>query len=131
MSQSEQLLTTFLGYETPEDIKKSGCEQDYKKAMNEAGKIFSEMFDEMPYNAQYIVPLGYRKRVLLTTNLRELHHFIRLRSGPQGHVSYRNIAQKMYLILKEKYGEWTDSIECNFDKVDLGRLKSELKIENG
>ena len=35
------------------------------------------------------------------------------------------------LILKEKYGEWTDSIECNFDKVDLGRLKSELKIENG
>ena len=131
MSQSEQLLTTFLGYETPEDIKKSGCEQDYKKAMNEAGKIFSEMFDEMPYNAQYIVPLGYRKRVLLTTNLRELHHFIRLRSGPQGHVSYRNIAQKMYLILKEKYGEWADSIECNFDKVDLGRLKSELKIENG
>jgi len=129
MSQSEQLLTTFLGYEIPDDIKNSGCSQQYENAMKQADKVFREMFDQMPYEAQYIVPLGYRKRVLLGTNLRELHYLIRLRSTPQGHISYRNIVQKMYLILKDKYGDWAGSIECNFDKVDLGRLKSELKIE--
>ncbi len=129
MSQSEQLLTTALGYEIPEDIAKSGVEQSYKNAMEQADKVFREMCEEMPYEAQYLVPLGYRKRVLININLRSLHHLIRLRSSPHGHISYRNIVQKMYLILKEKYGEYI-TIECNFDKVNLGRLKSELKIES-
>jgi len=36
----------------------------------------------------------------------------------------------MYLIMLEKYGkELMSSLECNFDNVDLGRLKGELKIE--
>lgn len=129
MTQSEQMLTTFLGYEIPDDITGAGCEHDYRKAMEEVDKVFREMFEEYPYESQYIIPLGYRKRVLITTNLRQLHHLIRLRSKPHGHMSYRNIVQKMYLILKEQYGEWADSIECNFENVNLGRLKSELKIE--
>ncbi|MCC7570246.1 FAD-dependent thymidylate synthase [Candidatus Micrarchaeota archaeon] len=129
VSQSEQLLTTFLGYETPEDIVNAECSNEYSKAMDTADKVFKDIFQEMPYYAQYVVPLGYRKRVLMATNFRELHHIIKIRSTPHGHISYRNIVQKMHLLLKNRYGEWIKSIDCNFDQVDLGRLKSELKIQ--
>lgn len=131
MTQSEQLLTTFLGYEIPPDIENSGCLKDYIHAMEEADKLFKKMYEKMPYEAQYLVPLAFRKRILVEMNFRSLHHFIRLRSSPHGHFSYRNIVQKMYLIMLEKYGEeLMSSLECNFDDVDLGRLKGELKIES-
>ncbi len=131
MTQSEQLLTTFLGYEIPPDIENSGCLKDYIHAMQEADKLFRKMYEKMPYEAQYLVPLAFRKRILVEMNYRALHHFIRIRSSPHGHFSYRNIVQKMYLIMLEKYGkELMSSLECNFDNVDLGRLKGELKIES-
>ncbi len=130
MTQSEQLLTTFLGYEIPPDIENSGSLKDYIYAMEEANKLFIKMYEKMPYEAQYLVPLAFRKRILVEMNFRSLHHFIRIRSSPHGHFSYRNIVQKMYIIMLEKYGEeLMSSLECNFDNVDLGRLKSELKIE--
>ncbi|MBW2963714.1 FAD-dependent thymidylate synthase [Candidatus Woesearchaeota archaeon] len=51
------------------------------------------MSQEFPKEAQYVIPLAFKKRTLYTWNLRELHHFIKLRSSAQGHTSYRKIAQ--------------------------------------
>ena len=50
----------------------------------------------MPYEAQYACTFAFYHRTLYTWNLRELHHMISLRSKPQGHWSYRNIAKQCW-----------------------------------
>jgi thymidylate synthase ThyX len=64
--------------------------------MENADKAFRKIARKFPKEAQYVVPLAYKKRVLMTMNLRELHHFISLRSGREGHMSYRKVAWEMY-----------------------------------
>lgn len=92
-TQTNQDVTAAHGYSMPKDITAAGCEEDFRSAMNAASEAFAKIYEKFPEEAQYIVPLAFRKRTLFTWNLRELHHFISLRSGKKGHISYRRIAQ--------------------------------------
>jgi thymidylate synthase ThyX len=58
--------------------------------------LFNKISKDFPKEAQYVVPLAFKKRTLFTWNLRELDHFIRLRSSKEGHTSYRKIAQQVF-----------------------------------
>ncbi len=102
-TQTNQLLTTDHGFSIPEAMKEFGIEKDFVEKMGKAKELFDRMRKEMPFGAQYCVPLAFKKRVLFTWNLRELWHFIKLRSGPAGHESYRKIARQCYEELKEKH----------------------------
>jgi len=102
-TQTAQLLTTDHGYETPREIIDCGLQKEFDTVMNSAKRLFDSLREKMPFEAQYCVPLAYRKRVLFTWNLRELHHFIRLRSGKAGHESYRRIARLCFKELEEKH----------------------------
>ena len=64
--------------------------------------------------AEYVVPMAYRRRILIAWNLRELFHFIELRSGKKGHPSYRRIAQEVWRTLSE-----THPLLASFIRVDL------------
>ncbi|MDD5182231.1 MAG: FAD-dependent thymidylate synthase [Candidatus Nanoarchaeia archaeon] len=128
-TQTNALLTTFNGYSTPPDIIHSGMQHEFDRVMRKAEELYKKLYKEFPYEAQYIIPLGYRKRFLFTGNLREMYHFIRLRTTPQAHFSYRDIARKMYITLKEKYPLLSKYIVCNMSDDELGRLKSELKFQ--
>ncbi len=131
MTQTNQLLTTFHGFDTPPDIIASGVEvqSQFEKVMKEANELFRRIHPVHPWEAQYIVPLAYRKRVLITANIRELHHFIKLRSTPQGHYSYRLIARQMYELLKSNYPFTSKYLVCHLNDDELGRLQSEQKLE--
>jgi thymidylate synthase ThyX len=95
-TQINQDLTIVHGYDVPVEISEAGFEEEYKSAIEAAEKAYLEISKEFPKEAQYIVPLAFRKRILITWNLRELHHFIRLRTGKEGHISYRIIAKECY-----------------------------------
>jgi thymidylate synthase ThyX len=95
-TQTTQLLTTRYGFSMPPEIKEVGFSGLFEDCMNTAAEAYEEISKQFPYEAQYVVPLAYRKRVLFTWNLRELHHFIKLRSSRQGHISYRRIAHMIY-----------------------------------
>ncbi|MFH1545091.1 MAG: FAD-dependent thymidylate synthase [archaeon] len=95
-TQTTQLLSTSNGYSTPEEIVKAGFEKKFIECMEKAEKAYKKISKEFPIEAQYIVPLAYRKRTLFTWNLRELFHFIRLRSGREGHLSYRLLAMNLF-----------------------------------
>lgn len=95
-TQTNQVLSTSHGYSIPEGIKEAGLESRYKLCMERADRAFKAISDKYPLEAQYVVPLAYRKRVLITWNLRELFHFIRLRSSKEGHISYRRVAWGCY-----------------------------------
>jgi len=95
-TQTNQAVTTAHGYNIPQDIIDAGFENDFKAAMEKAAEAYEKIAAEFPDEAQYIVPLAFRKRTLITWNLRELHHFIPLRSGKKGHISYRRVAQQCW-----------------------------------
>ncbi|MFH2028862.1 MAG: FAD-dependent thymidylate synthase [Nanoarchaeota archaeon] len=112
-TQTNQDFTVEHGYNLPDEIKEAGFEGQYSECMERAKGAFNEIALEMPYEAQYIIPLAYNKRVLMTMNLRTLFHFIKLRSGKMGHISYRRVAQQMYDIIKEKQPSLAKYIECD------------------
>ncbi len=95
-TQTNQELTPFYGYAIHEDISNAGFEKEYKECMERAKEAYEKISVKFPKEAQYILPLAYRKRVLITWNLRELFHFIPLRSSKKGHISYRRIAQQIW-----------------------------------
>jgi thymidylate synthase ThyX len=95
-TQTNQLLTNAHGYETPQEINDYGYDKIFTELVERGGEAYEKIAVNFPYEAQYVLPLAYRKRAMFTWNLRSLHHFISLRSAKQGHVSYRDIAQKVY-----------------------------------
>ena len=100
-TQTNQSVTVIHGFDTPKEIIEAGLEEKYKDVMNQAVNLYNKIYPLFPEEAQYVVPLAFRKRVLYTWNLRELHHFISLRSGTKGHISYRRIAQACWQKLNE------------------------------
>ena len=96
MTQTPQRLTTGLGYATPRFITEADFGSRYEKAMTAARDTFKKLVQFNPQVAQYVVPNGYRRRVLAQFNLREAYAFCQLRSARNAHFSIRRIAERMY-----------------------------------
>lgn len=95
-TQSNQEITIVHGYDLPKEIAEAGLAEKFKEVMEQVVDAYQKIYKEFPKEAQYLVPLAFRKRVLITWNLRELYNFIPLRSGKKGHPSYRRIAQQCW-----------------------------------
>jgi thymidylate synthase ThyX len=54
-------------------------------------------------NAQYAIPLAFRKRTLFKMDFAEAVYISELRTTPAGHTSYRNVAYAMYEAVAVKY----------------------------
>ena len=128
-TQTNTLFCTHLGYDVPEEIVEAGLKQEYVDAMEKAKALFEKLEDKYPYEAQYIIPLAFRVRVLFKWNVRELEHFIRLRSSVQGHISYINIARLCWAEVEKKYPLFSKYITLNMDEEYLGRLRAEIKTQ--
>lgn len=105
MNQTPQLLTTNHSYDIPEEFEQAGVKDVYVKAMDLAKRAFDAISKDNPLEAQYVVPLGYKMRLMMTMNMREAFHFCELRSKKQGHISYRIVAQKMADEINNRYPE--------------------------
>jgi len=95
LTLTPQEPTVHLGYHVPEDIKKAGLEEEFSAALDAASAAFREMEEDFPYVAGYLATNAHYRRCLATMNLRELNHFIRLRSTPWAHFTIREIAKGM------------------------------------
>ena len=130
-TMTHQLLDSSNGYDIPDDILKASLDvrSTYVKLM-EKGEILHKKLSAIdPYAAQYILPLAYKKRTLITMNLREAFHFIKIRSTPQGHISYRSIAKQMFDLLRERHPLITACFICEMKDDELGRLAQETKYK--
>ncbi len=95
MSQTPQRLTTRLGYAVPRLIVEAGLEADYRQAMERAAETYARLAAWNEEVAAYVVPNGFRRRVLAQFNLREAYHFLALRAAPKAHFSIRRVALRM------------------------------------
>lgn len=114
-TQTNQTLGTDLGFDTPEEIATVGHAGEWRYVLDEAALLHDELVaDGFEIEAQYVVPMAYRRRLLVGWNLREIFHFVELRSGKKGHPSYRRIAQEVWRTIHE-----THPLLASFIRVDL------------
>ena len=66
-----------------------------------------------PQEARSILPNSLKTEIFMTANLREWRHFLKLRTSPRAHPQMREIALKIYKILKEKLPVLFSDIEVS------------------
>jgi thymidylate synthase ThyX len=105
--QIMQDFTTAHGFDTPPEVEAAGIRPDYESAMKRAEtavqKLTVAASKEASQNAQYAIPLAFRKRTLFKMDFAEAVYISELRTTPAGHTSYRNVAYAMYEAVAAKY----------------------------
>ena len=105
--QIMQDFTTAHGFDTPPEVEAAGVRSEYESAMKRAEdavqKLSTSGGEEARQNAQYAIPLAFRKRTLFKMDFAEAVYISELRTTPAGHTSYRNVAYAMYEAVAAKY----------------------------
>ncbi|HEY5120586.1 MAG TPA: FAD-dependent thymidylate synthase, partial [Acidimicrobiales bacterium] len=127
-----QPLTVELGYDVPDVIREAGFGDRFEESLERSADLFHDMQADFPEQSQYCVALAFRIRYVMQMNAREAMHLIELRSGPQGHPSYRRVAQEMARLIRDEAGHSViaDSMQfVDFSDTDLERLEAERSAE--
>jgi thymidylate synthase ThyX len=92
-----QSLTPDLGADVPEQVELAGCGDEYRRALELSAAEYARLAGQgQRLAAPYALCLGYRIRFVLDLNAREAMQLIELRSGREGHPSYRAVAHEMH-----------------------------------
>lgn len=129
LTQERQLLTCDFGYYIPQEIIDTDMEKTYRDAMDEAKKAYDAIAEDLPEEAQYIVPMAYNMHWYFHVNLRALQWLCELRSTPAGHPNYRFIAQELAKQASKVFPAFERFFKfVDFDGYELGRLGQEIRI---
>jgi thymidylate synthase ThyX len=127
-----QELTPRLGADIPEEVGLAGCGGAYREALDVSERAYDELRAAgAGPAAQYALCLAFRLRYVLDMNAREAMHLIELRSGDQGHPSYRAVAQEMHRLIADVH----PSMAAAMQHVDLTteprleRLLAEMRTQ--
>ena len=121
LSPFPQRLGMALGFDEPPELEEMGVVDEYRAAMQRAQDTWRAIAATHPYEAQYVVPLASRVRVLWEMNLRELFHVVELRSAKQGHASYRRIAQEIYRTAVDAFPWLEGLVRVDLEEYPLAR----------
>jgi len=127
-----QPLSPIHGYEVPETLKEANLAQDYIQIMDAQKDLYYKLLDTLPTQASYAIGLGYKIRYAIRLNAREAMHLCELRSQPQGHISYRRVAQEMHRQIDEIAGHHLVAKAMqfvNYTGSELGRRDAEQRLE--
>ena len=127
-----QPLTVELGYDVPDLVRDAGLADQYEESLRRSADLYYDVRREFPEQAQYAVALAFRIRYVMQMNAREAMHLIELRSGPQGHPSYRRVAHEMARLIREHAGHARIAHAMSyvdFSDTDLERLEAERNAE--
>jgi thymidylate synthase ThyX len=127
-----QALTPHHGYELPAPVRDAGLASRYEDTMERSRDLYGVLAEMFPEQASYAVALGYRLRYAMQMNAREAMHLCELRSSPQGHPSYRRVAQAMHREIAERAGHRAIAAAMRYvdhGSYDLERLDAERAAE--
>lgn len=130
LTLERQLLTTDHGYNTPNEIKVLGIEKDYHECMDKTKHTFDKIRKKYPEQGQYVVNFAYNYPYFMKFNLREACHLIELRTVPQGHIDYRQVAQQMFKEVNKVHPNLSKIMRfVDLKEYDLERFESEKRTE--
>jgi hypothetical protein len=127
-----QRLTPDLGAGVPEELELAGVADLYRGGLErsaaEHARLTAAGFER---EAVYALCLGYRLRYVLDMNAREAMHLVELRSGREGHPSYRAVAHELHRQIAEVH----PAVGAAMTHVDteteprLERILSEMRTQ--
>jgi len=125
-----QALTPDLGAGVPGQVELAGAGDEYRRALDLSRDAYERIRDRgLESAAPYALCLGYRLRFVLDLNAREAMQLIELRSGREGHPSYRAVAHEMHAQIAAVH----PAVAATFTHVDdeteprLERILSEMR----
>jgi thymidylate synthase ThyX len=128
-----QPLGTALGYDVPEVVEEAGLTDRFVASVERSRQLAEDLAPTFPVESSYAVALAYRIRYSMQMNAREAMHLLELRSGPQGHPSYRWVAQEMHRLIAGQAGHrlLAEAMTfVDFGAEDLERLEGERRAES-
>jgi thymidylate synthase ThyX len=125
-----QRLGPDLGAGIPEEVCEAGAGDDFERALEISRVEYERLVAAgLREQAPYALSLAYRIRYTLDLNAREAMHLIELRSGREGHPTYRAVAQAMH----ERIAAIHPGVAAAMEFVDtsqeprLERIMSEIR----
>ena len=125
-----QRLGPDLGAGVPDEVKEAGVGGEFERGLEiSRGEYERLLAAGLPEQAPYALSLAYRIRYVLDLNAREAMHLIELRSGREGHPTYRAVAQAMH----ERIAAVHPGVAAAMNHVDtsqeprLERIMSEIR----
>ena len=125
-----QRLGPDLGAGVPDEVREAGVGDEFERALEisraEYERLRAAGLDEL---APYALCLAYRIRYVLDLNAREAMHLIELRSGREGHPTYRAVAQAMHERIAAVHPGVAAAMSHVDDSVEprLERIMSEIR----
>jgi thymidylate synthase ThyX len=127
-----QQLSPDLGADVPHEVEEAGLGGDYAHALETSRAEYERLRGEgLADEAPYALCLAYRIRYVLELDAREALHLIELRSGREGHPSYRAVALQMRDAIASIHPSVAAAMTFVDDSTEprLERLLSEMRNE--
>jgi thymidylate synthase ThyX len=127
--QQQQVLTTAHGFAVPPLIADAGLGDEYSRVLEQAAVQQQAVAARFPHAAGYVTPFAFLQRVRIVFDPRQTAYFIELRSGPEGHFSYRQVALDMLACVRKVSPLFAQFIRGVEGSAFLGRLESEMTAD--
>ncbi|MHB8465828.1 MAG: FAD-dependent thymidylate synthase [Acidimicrobiales bacterium] len=127
-----QPLTPSHGYDVPAAIRAAGLTETYEDSLGRSAELFAALQPRFPDQAPYAVALAFKVRYAMQFNAREALHMLELRTGPQGHPSYRAVCQEMHRLIDDQAGHHAIAALMRFvdhGEPGLERLEAERRAD--
>jgi thymidylate synthase ThyX len=125
-----QALGPHLGAERAEEVDAAGLEPLFEAAFERSRAAWQRLADAgLGPQAAYALCMAFRIRYVLDMNAREAMHLIELRSGREGHASYRTIAARMHELIAAVHPGVAAAMSHRDSTVEprLERMPAELR----
>ena len=123
--QQQQAMTTQHGFVVPELFERAGLAERYRAVLSDVAAKAQSLAERFPLQAQYIIPFAFLQRVRIQFDARQMAYFCELRSAPEGHFSYREVAIRMGDALREVAPLYARFLRLCEETVFLGRVEAE------
>jgi thymidylate synthase ThyX len=127
--QQQQQLTTAHGFVVPPLVQDAGIASEYAAVLERAAELQQRVARDFPHAAGYVAPFAFLQRVRIVFDPRQVAYFIELRSGPEGHFAYRQVALDMLARVREVTPLFAQFVRAREGGAFLGRLDSEMTAD--
>lgn len=127
--QQQQTLTTAHGFAVPPLMEQAGLGGEYTSVLERTAELQQQLAARFPLAAGYVTPFAFLQRVRIQFDPRQTAYFVELRSGPEGHFSYRQVALDMLAHVRRVSPLFAQFIRAKEGGAFLGRLDSEMTAD--
>jgi thymidylate synthase ThyX len=114
----------------PAELRDAGLDDIYCAAIERASVFVRQCRADVGDASQYAVPMACLMRWRITLNLREAYHLCELRSSPQGHPTYRAVAQQIYHAIHAVHPALVAAMRfVDLNDYELERLDAERRLD--